>query len=52
MSDFFTFERELEWPVAAAALMVSLAPLAVLVGLFHRVLERFALLAPAGRDIG
>ena len=52
MSDFFTFERELEWPVAAAALMVSLAPLAVLVGLFHRVLERFALLAPGGRDIG
>ena len=52
MSDFFTFERELEWPTAAAALMVSLVPLAVLVALFHRVLERFTLQAPAGGDIG
>ncbi len=52
LSDFFTFERELDWPTAAAALMVSLAPLAVLVGVFHRVLERFVLQAPGGRDIG
>src|SRR5216683_1093295 len=52
LSDFFTFERELDWPTAAAALMVSLAPLAVLVGVFHRVLERFALQAPGSRDIG
>jgi len=52
LSDFFTFERELDWPTAAAALMVSLAPLAVLVGVFHRVLESFALQAPGGRDIG
>ena len=52
LSDFFTFERELDWPTAAAALMVSLAPLAVLVGVFHRVLERFALQPPEGRDIG
>jgi multiple sugar transport system permease protein len=43
MSDFFTFERELEWPTAAAALMVSLLPVAVLVAVFHRVLDRFAL---------
>jgi ABC-type glycerol-3-phosphate transport system permease component len=43
MIDFFTFERELEWPVAAAALMVSLVPVAVLVAVFHRVLARFAL---------
>ncbi|MBI3763688.1 MAG: carbohydrate ABC transporter permease [Chloroflexi bacterium] len=43
MSDFFTFERELEWPTAAAALIVSLAPLAVLVAVAHRVLEGFRL---------
>ena len=43
MSDFFTFERELEWPAAAAALVVSLAPIAVLVALFHRALQRFSL---------
>jgi ABC-type glycerol-3-phosphate transport system permease component len=49
MSDFFTFERELEWPTAAAALIVSLLPLAALVTVAHRVLERFTL-APAGRD--
>ena len=52
MSDFFTFERELDWPTAAAALIVSLAPLALLVGLFHRVLESFRLDASDGRDIG
>jgi ABC-type glycerol-3-phosphate transport system permease component len=52
MSDFFTFERELDWPTAAAALMVSLAPLALLVGLFHRPLESFRLDAENGRDIG
>jgi ABC-type glycerol-3-phosphate transport system permease component len=52
LSDFFTFERELDWPTAAAALMVSLAPLAVLVGVFHRLLESFALQAPGARDIG
>ncbi len=43
MMDFFTFERELDWPTAAAALVVSLVPVAILVGLFHRVLERFSL---------
>jgi len=43
LSDFFTFERELDWPTAAAALIVSLAPVAVLVGFFHRVLNRFSL---------
>src|SRR5207249_10828373 len=29
LSDFFTFERELDWPTAAAALLVSPAPLAM-----------------------
>jgi multiple sugar transport system permease protein len=43
MSDFFTFERELEWPTAAAALIVSLLPLAVLVTVAHRALEQFNL---------
>ena len=43
MMDFFTFERELDWPTAAAALVVSLVPLAILAGVFHRVLERFSL---------
>ncbi len=52
LSDFFTFERELDWPTAAAALMVSLAPLAILVGAFHRVLEGFAFQGPGDRDIG
>ncbi len=41
MSDFFTFERELEWPVAAAVLITSLLPLAALVLAAHRALERF-----------
>lgn len=45
LSDFFTFERELDWPTAAAALVVSLAPVAFLVALFHRILDRFSLAA-------
>lgn len=43
MLDFFTFERELEWGTAAAALLVSFVPLVVLVALASRVLERFTL---------
>lgn len=43
MLDFFTFERELEWGTAAAALLVSFIPLVVLVALASRVLERFTL---------
>ena len=43
MSDFFTFERELDWPSAAAALTISLVPVALLVALFHRALQRFSL---------
>jgi multiple sugar transport system permease protein len=43
LSDFFTFERELEWPTAAAALVVSLLPLMLLVAVLHRVLTRFRL---------
>ena len=43
MMDFFTFERELDWPTAAAALVISLVPVAILGGVFQRVLERFSL---------
>ena len=43
MVDFFTFERELDWPTAAAALVVSVLPLVIALGLFHRLLDRFAL---------
>jgi multiple sugar transport system permease protein len=52
MSDFFTFERALEWPTAAAALIVSLAPLVLLVAVFHSLLERFRFDTSIGRDIG
>jgi multiple sugar transport system permease protein len=45
MTDFFTFERELEWPTAAAALIVSLVPLVMLIAAAHPVLERFRLSA-------
>ncbi len=48
LSDFFTFERELDWPTAAAALVVSVAPVAALVAVFHRILDRFSLGARIG----
>ena len=43
MIDFFTFERELDWPTAAAALIVSLVPLTLLVAVGYRFLDRFSL---------
>lgn len=43
LTDFFTLERELDWPTAAAALTISLLPLILLVALFHRLVERFNL---------
>jgi multiple sugar transport system permease protein len=43
MRDFFAFERELEWPTAAAALIVSLAPAFLLVFAAQRALEGLAL---------
>ncbi len=48
--DFFTFEREVEWSTAAAALIVSLAPVIAIVALAHRVLERFSLGPPTARS--
>jgi ABC-type glycerol-3-phosphate transport system permease component len=44
MTDFFKLEREIDWPSAAAVLISSLVPLVVLVGVAHRVLERFSLI--------
>src|SRR6267154_284467 len=52
MSDFFTFERELDWPTAAGALVVSLAPLGLLVAAFHRLLENFRFNLQNRLDIG
>ncbi len=49
LSDFYTYERELEWSNAAAALMLSLLPVAALVALAHRILEQFSL-SPTPRD--
>jgi len=43
MSDFFTFERELQWPTAAAALVSSLLPLLVLIAAANALLQRFRL---------
>ena len=43
MVDFFTFERELTWSTAAAALVTSLLPLTLLVGLAYRSLAGFGL---------
>ena len=40
MRDFFAFERDLEWPTAAAALVVTLAPTFVLVFATQRSLEK------------
>ncbi len=40
MRDFFAFERDLEWPVAAAALLVTLAPAFLLVLAAQRALEK------------
>ena len=41
--DFFTFERESDWPNAAAALIAALIPVLLLVAVMHRWLERFSL---------
>jgi ABC-type glycerol-3-phosphate transport system permease component len=49
MSDFYTFEREVEWSTAAAALIVSLLPLLICTMVAYRVLERFSLGVTADR---
>ena len=43
LSDFFTFERELQWPTAAAALVSSLLPLLALIAAANALLQRFRL---------
>lgn len=50
LTDFFTLERELDWPTAAAALTISLVPVVVLVGLLHRVLGQFTLVGSGSRE--
>lgn len=49
LSDFYTYERELEWSNAAAAITVSLLPVAALAAFAHRILERFSL-SPTAED--
>jgi ABC-type glycerol-3-phosphate transport system permease component len=49
LTDFFTLEREVDWPTAAAALTISLVPLLALVALFHRFVERFSLASGTSR---
>lgn len=46
MRDFFAFERELEWPTAAAALLTSLTPAFILVLVGQRSLDKFTLVPP------
>jgi ABC-type glycerol-3-phosphate transport system permease component len=43
MRDFFTLEREFEWPVAAAVLILSLLPVSGVAIIAHRALQRFSL---------
>ncbi len=43
MIDFFTYERELEWPTAAAALIASFVPIWAVVMVAHRFLDQFSL---------
>ena len=50
LTDFFTLERELDWPTAAAALTISLVPVLVLVGVLHRALDQFNLLGAGSRE--
>ena len=50
LTDFFTLERELDWPTAAAALTISLVPVLILVGLLHRVLDQFNLVGRGSRQ--
>jgi ABC-type glycerol-3-phosphate transport system permease component len=45
MVDFFTFERDMEWSSAAAALIMSLLPLLLFVLIAYHHLTRLALLA-------
>jgi len=46
MRDFFAFERDLEWPTAAAALLASLAPAFILVLVGQNSLDKFSLIPP------
>lgn len=41
MRDFFALERDFDWTVAAAVLIVSLLPVSLLAAAAHRAIERF-----------
>ncbi|MHB8629767.1 MAG: carbohydrate ABC transporter permease [Aggregatilineales bacterium] len=43
LRDFFSLERDFEWPAAAAVIIISLLPVSVFVAAAHRILERFSL---------
>jgi ABC-type glycerol-3-phosphate transport system permease component len=45
MRDFFSLEREFDWTVASAVLILSLLPVSVVAGTAHRMLERFGLVS-------
>lgn len=45
MRDFFALEREFEWPVGAAVIVLSLLPVSILVIAAHRVFEQFTLVS-------
>jgi ABC-type glycerol-3-phosphate transport system permease component len=47
LTDFFTLEREVDWPTAAAALAISLVPLLLIVAILQRWLARFRLTGDA-----
>ncbi|MCC6613786.1 MAG: carbohydrate ABC transporter permease [Anaerolineae bacterium] len=40
--DFFTLERDFEWPLAAAIILITIAPVLLLAALAHRSLQRFS----------
>lgn len=46
MRDFFAFERELDWPTAAAALLASVTPAFILVLAGQHTLDKFTLVPP------
>lgn len=47
MRDFFALEREFDWRIASAVIVISVVPVGVFVAITHRMLERFRLELPA-----
>lgn len=42
MRDFFTLERDFDWGMAAAVIVITMAPVLALAGAAHRALQRFS----------